>query len=60
MAIGVGDCVSLKCGGPMMTVTELRPREPSVADCVWFIERTLQRDTFAVAELQKWVPARDA
>lgn len=49
MTFEIGDIVTLKSGGPKMTVWAVR--EDSVIDVEWFAGDLLQRDAFAPAEL---------
>lgn len=46
----VGDVVLLKSGDPRMTVESMNGES---ADCVWFEDNSLQRNTFNIATLKK-------
>ena len=50
----VGDVVSLRIGGPIMTVSK---EFDDVVETVWFSDRELFRDMFPMASLMKWQPA---
>ena len=48
----VGDVVKLKSGGEAMTIEEIDGEDVT---CVWFESKRVQRATFAVATLIKYV-----
>ena len=50
-----GDVVELKSGGLRMTVEKIDGDE---IHCVWSEGRQVRRETFNVAVLQKYVPAK--
>ena len=48
--IKVGDTVTVKSGGPLMTVKSLRG---NYAICVWFVGKTKKESKFALVTLKK-------
>lgn len=53
MALKVGDVVRLNSGGPAMTIQRMGHGTDGTptADCVWFEENKVQRDTFPLSVL---------
>ena len=56
MQILLGSVVSLKSGGPLMTVEELG--EHADARCAWFVDLAVQREWFVLAALQPQDPPK--
>ena len=56
MQILLGSVVSLKSGGPLMTVEELG--EHADARCAWFVDLAVQREWLALAALQPQDPPK--
>ena len=50
MQILLGSVVSLKSGGPLMTVEEFG--EHADARCSWFVDQAVQREWFSLVALQ--------
>ena len=61
MTFKIGDVVTLKSGGPTMTVHELGDYSPTGpangADCVWFDGAKKMSDVFHVDALQRYDPS---
>lgn len=51
MAFKVGDVVTLKSGGPDMTITHIKGDD--TATCVWFEETTRHEGNFPLAALEE-------
>jgi uncharacterized protein YodC (DUF2158 family) len=60
MAFKVGDIVTLKSGGPRMTVQrviEKSDRQPDeIIECQWFDKNTLKEASFPPDSLKIWEP----
>ena len=50
-----GDVVKLKSGGEKMTVESI---SDDLVDCVWFIDKKIERMSFEPAALKKYEPPR--
>jgi uncharacterized protein YodC (DUF2158 family) len=58
MQINAGDIVSLKTGGPLMTVSERQESDDGavILRCEWFFGGELCKDSFFPDELNVWQP----
>ena len=58
MELKVGDTVSLKSGGPVMTILEIFKSEDGAmqAICKWFVKGNLEEAVFPLAALKKDIP----
>ena len=56
MKVELGSVVTLKSGGPLMTVEELG--EHADARRAWFVDLAVQREWFALAALQPQEPPK--
>ena len=56
MKVELGSVVTLKSGGPLMTVEELG--ENADARCAWFVHLAVHREWFALVALQPQDPPK--
>ena len=56
MKVELGSVVTLKSGGPLMTVEELG--EHADAHCAWFVDLAVHREWFALVALQPQDPQK--
>ena len=57
MPFELGDVVKLKSGGEKMTVESF---SDGMVDCVWMVDRKLERGTFEAVALKKYEPSGGA
>jgi len=51
--LDIGDVVTLKSGGPAMTIHNFTDTQPRTAKCLWFHNGLVQDNTFLVHTLKR-------